>query len=213
MKTKRPHVRFQPGLGRKICDALSTGRSLTEICEEPGMPDRHSVRRWVIDHPEDFGTAYKEAQRWWCHAVAEDLNDLADSAPRVAAEAAAKGINENAAIQALRLQIDTKKWTLSKLVPGTYGDRVASQVEVTGAGGKDLIPEKPQTEEGARAQRTKIAMVLLNLLQPAGNVRGEPEPLPAPERPSLPAVIWHEKGDPRLIEGVATRVDLGERSS
>ena len=42
-------------------------------------------------------------------------------------------------VQAIRVEIDTLKWLLAKMLPKKYGDRAA--IEMTGAEGKPLVPE------------------------------------------------------------------------
>ena len=46
-----PYVRFDPNLAQRICELLADGKSLTAICRDPEMPDRHTVRRWLADPP------------------------------------------------------------------------------------------------------------------------------------------------------------------
>ncbi|HEY8872960.1 MAG TPA: hypothetical protein VIM52_08010, partial [Stellaceae bacterium] len=163
---------FAAKLGAKICAEIAAGQSLVEVCEQPGMPDARSVRRWVAARPE-FRDAYLTARALWCHAVAEDLNALADSAPAVAAAADAREGNSNAAVAALRLQIDSKKWLLSKLNPAQFGDRLAT--EITGKDGGPLMAAEPD--------RSKLALILLGMLSGGGQ-----EPLEQP-------VIEHEAAE------------------
>jgi hypothetical protein len=39
-----------------ICDLLSTGKTLTAICQKPGMPGTTTVHRWLGEHVEFRGT-------------------------------------------------------------------------------------------------------------------------------------------------------------
>jgi hypothetical protein len=48
-------------------------------------------------------------------------------------------------VQALRVQIDTKKWLLSKLAPARYGEHQRLSAEITGANARDLIPEPEES--------------------------------------------------------------------
>ena len=97
MARKRPeapvaqrHVHYSPEIAQRLCEEMASGRSLTEVCEQPDMPDRRSVRRWIVDNPE-FRDQYEAARLWWAHSVAEEINDLADRAQQIAADAEAAG--------------------------------------------------------------------------------------------------------------------------
>jgi hypothetical protein len=83
------------------------------------MPGRTTVFRWLGEH-EIFRNQYEKAQRERTVAWAEELADIAD-------EASAE------TVQKARLQIDTRKWLMSKMAPKKYGDRVVN--EHTGANG------------------------------------------------------------------------------
>jgi len=51
---------YSEAVGREICAAVAAGRSLMEVCAEPGRPHRTTVRGWERAHP-DFGMALREA--------------------------------------------------------------------------------------------------------------------------------------------------------
>jgi hypothetical protein len=165
-RTERGYICYSPALAQELCDEMASGKSLTEVCTLPGMPDRHSVRRWVVQNPE-FRAQYEAARLWWAHAVAEDLNDLADRVPRLAEEAEASGRNGNAAVSALRTTLENKRWLLSKILPQQYGDRQTT--ELVGAGGKDLMP-------ATEMERTNLALLILTILR-------QPSKLSAPAEP------------------------------
>ena len=63
---------------------------------------------------------------------------LAEEALRIADEPCLfDGKPDNALVQKQRLQVDARKWFLSKLLPRQFGDRVTQ--EITGDGGGALI--------------------------------------------------------------------------
>lgn len=51
---------YSEAVGQEICAAVAAGRSLMEVCAEPGRPHRTTVRGWERAHPE-FGMAMREA--------------------------------------------------------------------------------------------------------------------------------------------------------
>jgi hypothetical protein len=47
---------------RILCE-LSCGRTLTEVCGDPGMPACSTVRQWVMDDRDGFAARYRRARR------------------------------------------------------------------------------------------------------------------------------------------------------
>jgi hypothetical protein len=78
------------------------------------------------------------------------------------------------------VQIDTKRWLLSKIAPSRFGDRITT--EVTGADGKDLLPDAVAPD--------RLALAILAVLQPASQRPGsllrliDPPPEPTRLRPA-----------------------------
>jgi len=58
----RPWRRYRPELDATICARLELGESTLEICRDPEMPARESLRRWGRQYPE-FGKRMAEARR------------------------------------------------------------------------------------------------------------------------------------------------------
>jgi hypothetical protein len=56
-----PNTLYSSHLTEAICAQVALGRPLTAVCEDPGMPHRSTVVRWVHDHPE-FAQALDEAR-------------------------------------------------------------------------------------------------------------------------------------------------------
>jgi hypothetical protein len=118
----------------EICRRLALGESLLKICEAEGMPPRTTAAGWVVDDAKGFAAKYARAKAIGLEAMNEGLMALTDDdVPRVPGT----GAYDAAAVQHRRLQVDTRKWYLSKLAPKLYGDR--SAVEVTGADGGPVL--------------------------------------------------------------------------
>jgi hypothetical protein len=169
---KRAYVRYSARLAERIIDEISTGKKLDEICAEPGMPDRHTIRRWCIERPE-FAERYETARRWSAYAMLDEINDLVDRGQEIVETAAKNGGNANAAASVLREQLNQKRWQVSKLLPA-FADKVVS--EISGPNGAPLIAAEPVDSK-------KLALALLNILATAPGDRNDPAELPA-----LPAV-------------------------
>jgi hypothetical protein len=115
------------------------------------MPCVTTVFSWLRKYPE-FLKQYETAKEESADLHAEDMLDIADNGSNdwmAANDPENAGYRSNGEhIQRSRLRVDTRKWIASKLKPKKYGDRV--QAELTGADGKDLIPETPLTEVARR---------------------------------------------------------------
>jgi hypothetical protein len=164
---------YSDKLARRICTLIADGGSLEKIGEMPDMPSRRLMRDWLAENAE-FERLYEIARRQRTDALVDEAIEIADSV---------RGETENAAVQAARLAVDTRKWLASKLLPERYGDR--QQVEMTGRDGEPLIPEQIDI--------SKISLMILSILgdarpqaaktidAPAEAWRGAaPSPSPAP---------------------------------
>jgi len=142
---------FTQELADSICAQLALGDSLRTVCKAESMPCVTTVFSWLRKYPE-FLKQYETAKEESADLHAEDMLDIADNGSNdwmAANDPENAGYRSNGEhIQRSRLRVDTRKWIASKLKPKKYGDRV--QAELTGADGKDLIPETPLTEVARR---------------------------------------------------------------
>ena len=116
--------KFTQTLADAICERIANGESLRNICRDEGMPNKATVFRWHIDNSE-FSDQYARACARREDSFFDDLIEIADSVNADAAEVAKA-----------RLQIDSRKWVLSRMNPKKYGDRV--QQEVSGSIGAEV---------------------------------------------------------------------------
>lgn len=122
---------YSEELAEEICDRLATGESLFSICKDQRMPSEAGVRKWVETRPA-FGAMYARAREFGCDSIAEQVIAISDQV-----FVGPDGFVDNGAVQAARLQVDSRRWLLSKLVPKRYGDKVTQ--EITGEDGGALI--------------------------------------------------------------------------
>lgn len=119
-----------------ICDRLAAGESLRAICRTPGMPCRASVAKWVVDDFDGFGERHARARALGLDEMADEILEICDT-PQEGTETEDDGekvkVRTGDMLGHRRLQVDTRKWVLSKLAPKKYGDKTA--VELTGAEG------------------------------------------------------------------------------
>lgn len=98
-------------LADEICRRIANGETLYEVCEDPAIPVSASgVRQWDLDDRDGFSKKYASAKRQLIEAWSDQLVRIAD--------------NELLEPNDRRVRIDTRKWLMSKLHPGKYGDKV-----------------------------------------------------------------------------------------
>lgn len=135
----------------RIRDELARGdRTMDQICQDPGMPDRASVYLWVSEGTEESQRLYdilKRGQELWCLAQQDQIIKIADDQSRDIMETdyMTRGgevrrvrTSDNTAVNRDRLRVMARQWAMAKLAPKVFGDRAA--VEVTGANGAPLMP-------------------------------------------------------------------------
>jgi hypothetical protein len=67
-----PAVGYSPETTAAICEQLAQGRSLRSICEQPGMPCRTTIVRWLVMH-EEFRVNYHHSREVGLDHFAEGL--------------------------------------------------------------------------------------------------------------------------------------------
>lgn len=119
-KEKRPIGRpskFSQDLAEKICEQIAHGKSLRAICAEDDMPSATTVFKWLNEN-QDFSEQYARARDRQADHYFEEIVEIADSVEA-----------ESAAVAKARLQVDARKWTLSKLAPKKYGEKTELDVK------------------------------------------------------------------------------------
>lgn len=117
-KRGRPAT-FDRAVADQILERLSEGESLRSICRDEGMPSEGTVRLWATVDREGFHSQYTRAREHQMDSLAEDILEISD--------------DKDADAQRSRLQVDTRKWLMSKIAPKRFGDKVS--MEHTGKNG------------------------------------------------------------------------------
>lgn len=138
---RRPND-FTDDIFATICERMTEGEGLREICRDPEMPNRQTFLRWV---ERDTGrqTQYQQAREALMDWYAEEILTIAwdsskDTVPAIDNKPARC---DHEWVARSRLKVDTLKFLMSKLHPKRYGDKL------------------PETEEGkiAEAKRLEIS--------------------------------------------------------
>ena len=120
-KPKYPeHVKYREDWVEEWLLLVAGGRTINEIynSDRDRFPTPATVGQWLMKH-DSFYEKYMKAKRIGAEIDADYIRYIADSCDE----------GSTGAVQKARLQVDTRMKILSKLLPGTYGERV--QVEQT----------------------------------------------------------------------------------
>ncbi|EPS1554651.1 MULTISPECIES: terminase small subunit-like protein [Proteus] len=121
-----------PETAHDICSKLAEGESLRSVCRRPGMPSKATVFRWLSENAE-FRDQYAKATEQRADALFEEILEIADDV-----------LPDSAEVAKAKLRIDTRKWSLARMSPKKYGDKVTQ--EITGAdGGAIQIETSPMS--------------------------------------------------------------------
>ena len=117
-------IAYSLELAEKICAAIAcSSDGLQKICKEnEGFPDDKTVYKWLGKHPE-FQSIYTRARAAQAEVYVEETIKISDAElPRKM-----DGDIDSGAAQYRRLQVDTRKWIASKMIPRVYGDKLVTQ--------------------------------------------------------------------------------------
>ena len=134
-KAKSPTKRTKPGsedravISQMVIDGMRSGLSAFKACQAAGVP-QSTFLRWV-DDDATLAENYARAREDLIERMATEIMEISDQDVGVAVD----GKKDRAAVQKHRLQVDTRKWLLSKLAPKKFGDKI----EVSGDPANPLV--------------------------------------------------------------------------
>ncbi len=127
-KIGRPST-YNEEVAAKLCTVISTSsKGLRRICREnAGFPNVSTIYNWIVSVPA-FRAQYARAREFQSQRLFDELLELADR-PRMGTVVKIDHNGRKAKRIAdmtdrCRLQIDVRKWVLSKLLPRKYGERI-----------------------------------------------------------------------------------------
>ncbi len=120
--------KYTEALADEICARLSAGEGLNAICQEDKYPDESTVRGWAMDDYNGFSTRYTRAREIQAHTLGEQIIAISNT-PLVGSKTKTTDdgkveTTEGDMIEHRRLQIDARKWYLSKVLPKVYGEKI-----------------------------------------------------------------------------------------
>jgi hypothetical protein len=115
-----------------VLSGMRGGLSAFKACEAAGVP-QSTFCRWV-DEDAELAEQYARAREDLIERIANEVIELSDADVGMQPD----GKKDWAAVQKHKLQVDTRKWLLSKLAPKKYGDKL----ELTGDPDRPLAIQK-----------------------------------------------------------------------
>ena len=131
-KLGRPSIFSEP-IFDLICAQIAEGKTLSEICREPGMPSRFTFYEW-IKNDEKLSQRFAHAREIGADAIADEVIRISDTPIDTYIKKTGKDgieITKKDAIEHRRLQVDTRLKLLAKWCPKKYGEKL--EVEQSGA--------------------------------------------------------------------------------
>lgn len=122
--------KFTEALITEICDRLSKGEPLAQICRDEGMPHPSTVRDWMAERPS-VSLAITRAREDGFDAIAAEALSIADDGRRdyVPDEDGREAVDHDH-IQRSKLRVDTRLKLLAKWDPKRYGERIQQETNL-----------------------------------------------------------------------------------
>ena len=102
----------------KVLEGMRGGKSTFKACEAAGVSHSTFIR-WA-DEDAELADNYARAREDLLERMAQEVLDLSDKEVPETGD----GRKDWQAIQKHKLQVDTRKWLLSKLAPRKYGEKL-----------------------------------------------------------------------------------------
>lgn len=132
---------YDPVVAEKICEMLSEGIPLREICRMEGMPAWRNIYFWMA-RDDDLSAHIARAREAGYDAIAEECLDIADNSTndwmdREIRNARGKievtRVADTEHIQRSKLRIETRLKLLAKWRPEKYGEKTVITGDANGA--------------------------------------------------------------------------------
>ena len=117
MPAGRPRTLDRAAIMNGVAARMASGELVKHAAQAIGVDPRR-ICEWGIT--DEYAPLYARARESQCHALAEDIIEIAD-----------EKVDSSEQAQRNRLRVDTRKWYVSKLAPKIFGDRIESNVTIT----------------------------------------------------------------------------------
>jgi hypothetical protein len=110
--------RDKDGISQAVLQGMRSGLSCFKACEAAGVPNS-TFMRW-LETDVKLAESYAHAREDLIERIANEVLELSDQEVPLTGD----GKKDWQAIQKHRLQVDSRKWILSKLAPKKYGEKL-----------------------------------------------------------------------------------------
>jgi hypothetical protein len=142
----------------QICDRLADGQTLSQICRDPEMPDRETVKRWTRND-DGRRRQYDMARQDGMDALADTIVDISwDTSNDTTTTERGTAVANHEWIARSRLKVDTIKFLMSKINPARYGDKLPEAIQA-----RQIEAEEQQAI--ASAEPMRIERIILQGVQ------------------------------------------------
>ena len=125
--------RYDEDIVDEICRQLRSGESLLKISKDPAMPSQRTLSDWVANNHMDFAERYLESKRVAAHFLAEQaLDEAYNAANDFYLDDEGRLVFDGHHVQRSKLIVDTIKWTVAKMLPRIYGDKMTQELGISG---------------------------------------------------------------------------------
>jgi hypothetical protein len=105
-----------------VFEAMANGESMRQGCIMAGISSA-ALMKWVAQD-EEMREQYRVAREDLIDHMADELMQISDEPVGMDDN----GRTDSGAVAKQKLQVDTRKWVLSKLAPKKYGDKVENTI-------------------------------------------------------------------------------------
>lgn len=117
-KRTKPGSEDRAQVSQAVLDGMRSGLSAFKACQVAGV-HQSTFNDWLNDDAK-LAAEYARAREDLIERMAQEVLELSDSEVPETGD----GKKDWQAIQKHKLQVDTRKWLLSKLAPKKYGDKI-----------------------------------------------------------------------------------------
>ena len=128
-KRTKPGSEDRAIISQAVLDGMRSGLSALKACQAAGV-HQSTFNDWLNDDAK-LAAEYARAREDLIERMAQEVLELSDSDVGFLPD----GKKDWAAVQKHKLQVDTRKWLLSKLAPKKYGEKL----EVSGDPSSPLV--------------------------------------------------------------------------
>jgi hypothetical protein len=113
---------YAPDLAEKILEGLMEGRSLADVCRDPGIPRSSTVRNWADEDRDGLAVRYARARQIGYATMMDELLEIADDRSgdvltRQRADGSTERIPNPGNITRARVRLNARMWLISKSLP------------------------------------------------------------------------------------------------